>query len=175
MKRNLFARIGVLLCGCIGFGAVLAADFDSATGTFVDAARNRKIPYKIYYPKHLEGRYPTIVVSHGLGGSRAGNEQLGKHLASRGFVAIHIQHAGSDDSMFNGLRDRGGVQAVLTRSLLDPRNAINRFLDARFAVQQLAELDSSDKHLKGHLDLQAVGMAGHSYGAVSTMVAAGER
>ncbi|HYM34409.1 MAG TPA: hypothetical protein VET48_03380 [Steroidobacteraceae bacterium] len=171
MKRFLVFAIFLVVCNM----TVLAADFDSATGTFIDGARNRKIPYKVYFPKHLDNEYPVVIVSHGLGGSREGNEQLGKHLASHGFVAIHIQHAGSDETLLTGLRDRGAAQLVLARSLLQPANAVNRFLDASFVVAQLRQLNSGDKHLKGHLNLQALGMAGHSYGAVSTLVAAGER
>ena len=45
--------LGIFLSAC-NF-TVLAADFDSETGAFSDGARNRKIPYKIYYPKHLDG------------------------------------------------------------------------------------------------------------------------
>jgi predicted dienelactone hydrolase len=154
---------------------VLAATFASDKGVFTDDARERKIPYKVYYPKPLQGQYPVIIVSHGLGGSRDGNEELGEQLAKHGFVAIHIQHEGSDEGLYQGMRDRRMVQMALGRSLRDPINAQNRFLDAPFVVTRLAVLNEHDKHLKGHLNLEALGMAGHSYGAVSTTVAAGER
>jgi len=169
MRRLLLALLFV------SANASMAADFDDRSGILTDTARDRKIPYKIYYPKPLQGRYPVIIFSHGLGGSREGNEQLGKHLASHGFVMVHIQHEGSDEALLGGIRDRRALQARLSQSLRNPTNAQNRFLDVPFTVAELARVDEQDKVLKGHLDLQRLGMAGHSYGAVSTMVAAGER
>jgi predicted dienelactone hydrolase len=174
MKRAVL--FGLLLCLTVGLGVdAWASSFDSKTGDFEDAARGgRKIPYRILYPKPLDASYPVVIISHGLGGSVDSNESLGKHLAGHGFVVVHIQHEGSDESLYKGLRDRHAVQIALQRSLLQPANAANRFLDVPFVVLQLAVLNEHDKQLKGHLNLAALGMAGHSYGAISTMVAAGE-
>jgi predicted dienelactone hydrolase len=169
MKRILLLL--VLLCSST---TVLAAAFDSATGTFNDASRNRKIPYKIYFPDPLDKQYPVIIVSHGLGGSRDGDQILGKHLASHGFICIHIQHLGSDDSIYQGARSRQEVQLGVQKAQ-SPAAAVNRFLDVPFVVGQLPKLNESDERLKGHLNLQSIGMAGHSYGSISVMVAAGER
>ena len=166
---------GVLVAVLVAcsFSAV-AANFDDKAGAFTDAARDRKIPYRIYYPKPLDGQYPVVIFSHGLGGSRDGNEQFGKHLAGRGIIVVHVQHAGSDEGLIEGVRDARMAQVKLAQSLRQPVNAQNRFLDVAFVVTQLSILNETDKLLKGHLNLQALGMAGHSYGAVSTMVAAGE-
>ena len=71
--------------------AVETASFD-----WTDAARNREVPVKIYYPKDGAGTCPLIVFSHGLGGSREGYEYLGRHWASHGYVSVHVQHKGSD-------------------------------------------------------------------------------
>jgi len=43
---------------------------------------------------------PVILFSHGLGGSRTGSSFLGKHWAARGYVAVFLQHLGSDDSVW---------------------------------------------------------------------------
>src|SRR3954467_15611250 len=37
---------------------------------WVDAARQRSVPVKIYFPRGNGGPFPVIVFSHGLGGSR---------------------------------------------------------------------------------------------------------
>jgi predicted dienelactone hydrolase len=171
------ARVGVLIFLCISFCVnTWASSIDSKAGVFEDASRSgRKVPYKILYPKPLDASCPIIILSHGLGGSLESNEVLGRHLANHGFVVVHIQHEGSDEALYKGLRDRRAVQVAMQRSLMLPANAANRFLDLPFVVRQLAALNESDKELKGHLNLEALGMAGHSYGAISTMVAAGER
>jgi predicted dienelactone hydrolase len=169
MKRTL------LLIALLAYGAIAtAAGYDDKKGNFRDKARDRDIPYKAYYPKPLEGKYPVIIVSHGLGGTRDGNAQLGRRLAANGFIAIHIEHPGSDDSAYKGARSREEARAALRRSLTID-NALARYEDVPFVVSQLATLDESDKALKGHLNVAALGMAGHSYGAISTLVAAGER
>jgi pimeloyl-ACP methyl ester carboxylesterase len=54
-------------------------------------------------------------------------------------------------------------------------NAINRFQDVPFVIDQLPKLNTTDETLKEHMNLQSVGIAGHSYGSISAMVAAGER
>ena len=48
------------------------------------------------------------------------------------------------------------------------------FRNVPFVVRELARWDREGP-LAGHLDLTRIGMAGHSYGGVSTMVAAGQR
>src|SRR5688572_1493651 len=143
-------------------------------GVFVDAQREREVPYRIYHPEPLAGRYPVIIVSHGLGDSRAGNGLFGRNLAARGYVCVHLQHAGSDSALFEGLRDRRAIARALLASQRRSTNAVNRFLDVPFAIQELARLNEPDAAFKGHLNLEALGMAGHSYGAISTLVAAGE-
>ena len=169
MKRTMLLTALLVCCA-----TALAANHDDKKGSFKDTSRNRDIPYKVYYPKPLEGQYPVIIVSHGLGGTREGNQQLGRRLASNGFVAIHIEHEGSDDSVLKGARDPRAARAAARQSL-SFETALARYQDVPFVVTQLPSLNASDKQLKGHLNLEALGMAGHSYGAISTMVAAGER
>ena len=67
-----------------------------------DTTRDRELPVKIYYPQGGAGPLPVIIVSHGLGGSRDGYEYLGRHWASYGYVSVHVQHKGSDTSVWQG-------------------------------------------------------------------------
>ncbi len=68
-----------------------------------DEARKRLVPIKVYYPAPpSECSHPVIVFSHGLGGSREGCEYLGRMWASHGFVSIHPQHHGSDETVWRG-------------------------------------------------------------------------
>jgi predicted dienelactone hydrolase len=136
-----------------------------------DAKRDREMPLRIYSPKDGKGPFPVIVFSHGLGGTAAGYEYLGRHWASYGYVSVHIQHHGSDDAVW---KDSKTPLADMKKAAADPKNAIDRPLDVRFTLDQLTELNKDSKSLKGRLDLERVGMAGHSFGAYTTLAVAGE-
>jgi dienelactone hydrolase len=146
--------------------------FATKDGVFHDPLRSRDVPYRIYYPQPLSARYPVVVVSHGLGGSRENNARLGAQLAVNGYVAVHIEHAGSDGDVAKGKMDRRAALAAAARQRMA---AVQRFADVPFAVREISRLNEQDALFKDHLDLAALGMAGHSYGAISTQIAAGQR
>jgi len=98
-----------------GSYAVATVSYD-----WVDSARNRKVPVKIYYPEKGQGPFPVIVFSHGLGGSRDGYEYLGRHWASHGYVSVHLQHLGSDDAVW---RESKEPAKDLARAAAEPGNA----------------------------------------------------
>lgn len=133
----------------------------------VDAKRNRKVPLKVYMVEG-GGKRPVVLFSHGLGGSRNNNAYLGNHWAANGYVAVFMQHIGSDESVwksagrakrFDALKNAAGLKAT-----------VNRLNDVRFVIDQLEEWARSKGHpLEGRLDLDRIGMSGHSYGAVTTL------
>jgi predicted dienelactone hydrolase len=135
-----------------------------------DGKRDREVPAKLYLPGGVKSPSPVIVFSHGLGGTRNGYEYLGRHWASHGYVAVHLQHKGSDDAVWKGKRN---PLAALRQAVRDPANALNRPLDVRFALDRLTKLNKEGA-LKGKLDLARVGMAGHSFGAWTTQVVVGQ-
>lgn len=136
-----------------------------------DERRNRDVPVKVYAPKSASGPFPVIVFSHGLGGTRDGYEYLGRHWASHGYVCVHLQHVGSDDAVW-----RGSTQplADMRKAAREATNIVNRPRDVRFALDQLPKLNRDDPAFRGRLDLQRVGVAGHSFGAYTTLAVAGE-
>jgi predicted dienelactone hydrolase len=138
-----------------------------------DAKRDRDVPAKIYFPKDAPGKSPVIIFSHGLGGSRQGYEYLGRYWASHGYVSVHLDHIGSDAGVWQNLRF-DEIKPALARAVLKPENSINRPLDVSFAIDQLEKAQQDDPTLKGRLDLQRIGVAGHSFGAYTTMAVAGE-
>ncbi len=137
-----------------------------------DAARNRPVPVKIYAPATGDGPFPVIIFSHGLGGSREGYEYLGRHWASWGYVAVHVEHLGSDTAV---LKKGGRLLKNLREAAGDPRNAQARPLDVRFVLDRLEKLNQGGLPLLSHrLDLTRIGMAGHSFGSWTTMAIAGQ-
>ena len=136
-----------------------------------DARRDRIVPVKIYFPAEGSGPFPVIVFSHGLGGTRETYEYLGRQWAANGYVVVHLQHVGTDDSAW-----RGSTQPMQSmRRAIGAKTAIDRVVDERFAIDQLEPLNRSDAKLRGKLDLKHIGMAGHSYGAHTTQATAGMR
>jgi len=143
--------------------------------TLHDRDRDRDVPIRIYYPKSAEGKLPVILFSHGLGGSREGYGYLGRYWASHEYVSVHITHRGSDTeaAMANG-PDQFKQTAEAIAS--DPMNAVDRCKDVSFIIDQLTAANDDDKFpLKGRLDLSHIGMAGHSFGANTTMLISGEQ
>lgn len=144
-------------------------------GEWTDAARGgRVVPYKLYMPKGA-GPFPVVVHSHGLGGSREASTYILQAVADAGFVVVAVQHAGSDTSI---LPRPGGGQGGLVaagRGAMNQQTAQARYGDIPFAIDQLTAMNAPGGALAGKLDLKKIGMSGHSYGALATLVAAGQR
>ncbi|WP_376099945.1 alpha/beta hydrolase family protein [Roseomonas sp. CCTCC AB2023176] len=127
-------------------------------GVWRDSRRARDIPVLTRAPPG-PGPFPAVIVSHGLGGSREGLAYLGRALANAGYVAIHLQHVGTDDSLWRN----GG--AGLAAGALDVQGALDRLLDTKFALDNLPP----------SADAQRIAIAGHSYGAWTVQHMLGER
>lgn len=136
-----------------------------------DATRDRPVPVRIYFPAAGSGPAPVIVFSHGVGGSRADYAYLGQHWASQGYVAVHLEHLGSNAAVWQGTSDMMGA---LRSAALDPSNALNRTLDVRFAIDQLHQLNRAPGPLEARLDVERIGAAGHSFGAATILTATGQ-
>jgi hypothetical protein len=142
-------------------------------GELADASRdNRTVPYKIYLPEGLTAPAPVIVWSHGLGGSRDGAGFLSRHLAGRGYVVIHVQHQGTDSSLWEG---KPGHPWDVIRATHIPRKAtLQRYLDVPFLLDSFDDLETRHPDLIGKLDRAVMGMSGHSFGALTTQIMAGQ-
>jgi len=136
-----------------------------------DARRDRTIPVRVYLPSE-HGRAPVVLFSHGLGGSRTGCAYLGEHWSARGYVAVFLQHPGSDDSVWRDVEAPSRVGAL--RRAASARNVLRRVQDVTAVLDQLERWNAGPHPLAGRLDLQRVGMAGHSFGAVTTEAVSGE-
>lgn len=144
---------------------------DSLLLDWKDPARAREIPIQVYFPVEQTGSYPVILFSHGLGGTRLTYEYLGRQWAAHGYVVIHLQHPGSDDTAWRG--QARPMQSM--REAASAQNAIDRAKDVRFALDQLDALNREHPKLKGRLRLDVIGMSGHSFGAQTTLLLAGQQ
>lgn len=141
--------------------------------TVIDSTRQRDIPIRVYLPSSRRPA-PVVLFSHGLGGSREGSAYLGEHWSKRGYVCVFIQHPGSDVSIWKN-KPIGQRMAAL-KEAADAHNFLLRVKDVPAVLNQLERWNKTDAHaLEGRLDLARVGMAGHSFGAITAQAVSGER
>lgn len=161
----------VVFANCIPGARSLQAQelpYQAINLDWTDSTRGRSVPARLYLPNAAtpEQPVPLIVFSHGLGGSRNGYTYLGTHWASQGFASLHLQHVGSDRSLWSS-----GSPFSLASRLQDAANdseAIDRVHDLRFALDRVLASE-----LGARLDSRRIVAAGHSYGANTSLIAAG--
>jgi predicted dienelactone hydrolase len=145
----------------------------------IDVARDREIPIRVYLPPENAGRsrlaaWPVVLFSHGLCGSRAGSPFLGKHWAARGYVAVFLQHPGSDESVWKDQPLAKRMAAM--REAASGKNYLRRAQDVPAVLDQLAKWNGETGHeLAERLDARNVGMSGHSFGGHTTQAVAGQK
>lgn len=116
------------------------AQIEIERGDWEDSSRGgRKVPYKIYAPVGQGGeRFPVILWSHGLGGSREGAGFISRYIASHGYIVVHIQHAGTDSELWEG--KPGHPWDVIRQTKIPRKATLQRLQDVPFAVDQLYRL-----------------------------------
>lgn len=137
-----------------------------------DATRDREIPIRVYLPAKTAVA-PVVLFSHGLGGNRYGSKFLGDHWAARGYVAVFMQHPGSDESVWRDvpLAERAGSM----RKAASAQNFSHRVKDVPAVIDQLEKWNAEAGHaLAGRMQLDKIGMSGHSFGAVTTQAVSGQ-
>lgn len=143
-----------------------AGTFTAEDLEWVDAARQRPVPVRLYRPQVASGSaVPLVVFSHGIGGSRAGYAYLGRHWASHGIASLHLQHVGSDRQMWAG--NPLGLVGRLQGAAQDAE-AVARAQDVHFALDRV---QAGDAGLQ--VDTRRIAAAGHSYGANTTLLVSG--
>lgn len=139
---------------------------------WTDDKRQREVPVKLYLPLDADEPCPVVLFSHSLGGSREGYAYLGRHWASHGYVSVHMQHPGTDESLWRG---RDDASSAMGRAAKNPDNVVDRAEDISFAIDELTRCnEGQDDSLHERLDLNRIAMAGHAYGAMTTLIVVGE-
>jgi predicted dienelactone hydrolase len=152
--------------------SVIAATPEQKDLTVKDEKRGREIPIKVYLPGASEPA-PVVLFSHGLGGSREGSKFLGAHWAKRGYVAVFLQHPGSDASVWKG--QPIGDRKNRLKNAAGAEQYIDRVRDVPAVLDKLERWNADGGPLAKRLDLAKVGMSGHSFGAVTTQAVSGQK
>ena len=105
--------------------------------------------------------------------ARAKDARISESTGRRGYVAVFLQHPGSDTSVW---RDQPITQRMAAmRQAAGPQNFLLRVRDVPVVLNQLDHWNKSDNHpLSARLDVTRVGMSGHSFGAVTTQAVSGQ-
>ena len=135
-----------------------------------DPKRDRTFPVNLFLPANLDavqGSIPVVILSHGYGDTRTNPAAIkaAQSMAANGYMAVLPEHVGSNKQ----------YQSDLTRGLnqdsFEAMEFINRPLDVRFLIDTLEQQNATN--FQGRLQLDRVGVLGHSFGGYTALVAAG--
>ena len=124
-------------------------------------------------------KFPVIIFSHGIGGLKTQNTTQMEEMASHGYVVFSCDHAyDAGVSIFPGERIIFGKTAIpddltkeekwnMRRAQLDYRAA-----DIQFMLDEMARGNFLSVALKNSLDLEHIGVFGHSFGGGTSIVVA---
>lgn len=140
-----------------------------------DKARDKDLPVRVSYPRE-PGKYPLIIFSHGMFGSKDGLQPVVEHWVRHGYVVIRPTHGDSISLMtpeqrralggLRGLREQTG-NPKLTQYWDD------RVQDVKFVLDSLDTIEQQSPGLKGKLDRDRIAHSGHSFGAHTSMLLSG--
>jgi predicted dienelactone hydrolase len=151
---------------------VVSTPLDTRDLVVRDNARKRDIPVLIYLPSSSDPA-PVVLFSHGLGGARTGSAFLGRHWSARGYVAVFLQHPGSDETVWRDVPLLRRMAAMLRAA--NAENFLLRTQDVKVTLDELTRWNGQGGHaLRGRLDMTRVGMSGHSFGAITTQAVSGQ-
>lgn len=144
----------------------------SQTFEVTDKKRDRVLPLRVYLPASSKPA-PVILFSHGLGGSRDNNPYLGDHWAKRGYVVVFVQHPGSDEQVW---KDQPALQRMgALKGAASLENFLARGGDIPVVIDALTTWNRQSGHqLENRMNLEKIGMSGHSFGANTTQSVAGQ-
>ncbi len=126
----------------------------------------------------LKGKFPVVLFSHGFGGYRGQNLSQMEELASRGYVVVSIEHTFCasavefPDGRIVYFDDEFKQKPNPDREALDKRyDELARLwaADASFVIDQLEKINATKGDaFAGKLDLDKIGMFGHSFGGATS-------
>ncbi|XYK81761.1 MAG: alpha/beta hydrolase family protein [Labrenzia sp.] len=109
-------------------------------------------------PAKTSAPYPLVLISHGYPGNRFLMSHLAENLATKGYVAVSIDHT---DSLYH---DKAAFGSTL----------VNRPLDQMFVLNEMDRLAKDDNSpLAGLIDTNRTGLIGYSMGGYGAIISAG--
>jgi dienelactone hydrolase len=116
-----------------------------------------------------ETYYPVVLFSHGYQCVRTINTDVMANLASHGYIAIAVDHFDAWVSLFpDGRVVRGNAPNLPVSVAQNIYSLQSRRRDLQLILDELSQLNASDSFFRGRLDLQRIGIFGHSLGGAAT-------
>ncbi len=113
-----------------------------------------------------DGKFPVVIFSHGNGGVRFQSVYLTEFLASHGYIVLAPDHtANAAITIIDG-------QIILYDKDSFFYGMVDRVQDIEFMIDYLFSIDKAGSFLSGHMDLDHIGVAGHSFGSLTSISAA---
>lgn len=163
------ALLALLLAAAPAFGAAACPAVEQAL-TLVDSNRGRSIAATLRLPAG-NGRLATILWAPGMGGTRTTGAVWARAWVQAGLGVLQLQFPGADAAVYaspDPAERQARVQAAIS-----PAAQADRTADIRFVADELARRRDDACGL-GRVDLDRLGLAGHSIGAWAVLALAGQ-
>ncbi len=109
-------------------------------------------------PAKPDKAYPLVIISHGYPGNRFLMSHLGENLATKGYVAVSIDHT---ESTYDNKAAFGST-------------LVNRSLDQTFVLNEIDRMSKEEGNfLNGLVDASDTGLVGYSMGGYGAVITAG--
>ncbi len=115
-------------------------------------------------------KYPVVIISHGWRGVRNLHQDFAEELASRGYIVFSIDHTyGAAVTVF----ENGGVTLINYEALPSgspeymkkANQLVNTYADdILMTIDYINELNQNDSVFKNKIDVEQIGLIGHSTG-----------
>ncbi|MEL7313365.1 MAG: alpha/beta fold hydrolase [Cyanobacteria bacterium J06559_3] len=133
--------------------------------TFTNPDRSAPSVADVYVPQQETQSTPVIVISHGVASNRQTFAYLAKHLASHGYGVVVVDHADTNTEKF--ARFLTGLDGPP-----DPHSLLYRPADISAVLDTLEQQSVEESNLRS-LNLDSVGVLGHSLGGYTALATAG--
>jgi hypothetical protein len=140
-------------------------------------ARQRDVPVRLRWPDaaRFAGPWPVVIFSHGLGGTREGGTVWGEAWADGGLC--RCASCSTRAAIWRPCAASRTPSPTSARCVLWPglSKLLARLRDVGFALDEIGRRHAAGQGQWGHVRPTQAGMAGHSFGAHTTMGMAGQR
>ncbi|MEN9518859.1 MAG: hypothetical protein RLZZ381_1447 [Cyanobacteriota bacterium] len=137
-----------------------------------DQKRDRSLVVAFYRPQvnlEISTKIPLIVISPGFSAKKEHFSYLAEHLASYGMAVAILDHPGSDYAQVENFF------AGTTKEILTAQELVNRPQDVSFLLDELQRKQQVNPSSLGNLNLERVGVIGHSIGSYTALALAGAK
>lgn len=114
-------------------------------------------------------KFPVLLFSHGYGSTRMQNFSQMEEMASHGYIVVSIDH--TDDAAYTKFPDGREIMNQKNAysysfNIADEKDVKTRSTDMSYVIDQLTIINDKDPVdlFTGKLDMNKIGIFGHSYG-----------